>query len=102
TVTGVQTCALPICTDARNVLRDQHVRYAVAVQITEAGVAPRAEVGGIEFLPKLWLGIICAEPGQFLLALLNADLDSRCRAVADRDTEILETGRRGGDQTSFP
>ena len=40
---------------ARDVLRDQHVRYAVAVQVAEADVAAGAEARRVELLPELRL-----------------------------------------------
>ena len=66
-----------VAADARDVLRDQHVGHAVAVEIAEAHVAARAEVRSVELLPELGLGIVGAEARQFLLALANAALRFR-------------------------
>ena len=54
-----------IAAHARNVLRDQHVDLAVAVEVAEAHVAPGAELRGGELSPELGLRILGAQLRQF-------------------------------------
>src|SRR5262249_54133668 len=57
--------------NAWDILRDQYVRHAVAVQIAKGHIASRAEVGSVELIPKFRLGVVPPETREFLLTLSN-------------------------------
>ena len=58
----ISTKSSPI--DLGDVLGDEHVGLAVAVEVAEADVPARAEVGRLELLPELRLRVLGLRAGQ--------------------------------------
>lgn len=54
--------------DPGDVLGDEHLGRAVAVEVTETDVPPGPELRGGELLPQLGPGVLAAQRGEFRLA----------------------------------
>src|SRR5215831_18334522 len=79
----------------RDVLRNQHIDLAVAVQITEAHVTASSEFWCFESLPELRFRILRAQTSQLRFAGADPRLDVANRLIRRLNAEILEPRRAG-------
>jgi hypothetical protein len=77
-----------------HVLREEHLRPAVAVEIAEAHVAPRAKPRRVEFPPPLRLWVLRPQPGEIAIAPLHSLLQIRGCRRRRRDAEGAKTRGR--------
>ena len=61
-----------VAADLGHVLREQHLRRAVAIEITEAYVAPGTEARRVELPPHLWLWVLGPQTGEIAIPALHA------------------------------
>src|SRR5262249_18368069 len=87
---------------ARDILRDEHVRNAVAIEITEAYIAAGAELRSIKFLPELRLRIPVAQSSQLRLSLTDPPRDALGGCVRCINMEVLKASRRTGGHSRLP
>src|SRR5262249_38688572 len=81
---------------ARNILRDHHLGYAVAIQVAEAYVSPGAEHRRIELAPQLRFRIVIAQPFELGITLGHTRLNSPRLRIRGRHTKILKARRTIG------
>ncbi len=61
-----------VAADLGHVLREQHLRRAVAIEVTEAYVASGAEARGVELPPHRWLWVLGPQTGEIAIPALHA------------------------------
>ena len=79
-----------VVADPGDVLGDEHLGRAVAVEVAEADVPPGAELRGGELLPELGPRVLAAQLGELRLAPGDPGVDATLRLIGDLDAEVLE------------